>query len=142
MESNRPPTNRCVLVKGSDRVRAEAQTPGMIREEALNTGQIWTGIARTAPGNISGWHHHGDWDTIAYVLSGAVRLECGPSGRTVICAEQDDFLFIPRAEIHRESNPTSEEQRLVIVRSGHGPVVVAVDAPQVDAPQVDAPQND
>ncbi|MGC2661502.1 MAG: cupin domain-containing protein [Bryobacteraceae bacterium] len=135
MEFNRTPTSGCILVKASGRVRAEAQTPGMIREEALNTGQLWTGIARTAPGNLSGWHHHGDWDTVAYVLSGAVRLECGPSGRTILYAELGDFLFIPRAEIHRESNPTSEEQRLVIVRSGHGPVVIAADAPENDAPQ-------
>jgi uncharacterized RmlC-like cupin family protein len=130
MESNRTPTSGCVLVKASDRLAAAAQTPGMIREEAISTGQVWSGIAITAPGNLSGWHHHGDWDTVAYVLSGAVRLECGPSGQTVIHAEPGDFLFIPKSEIHRESNPTSEEQRLVIVRSGHGPVVVAVDGPQ------------
>jgi uncharacterized RmlC-like cupin family protein len=129
MESNRPPIRRCVLVKASDRVPAQTQTPGMIREEALDTGQLWSGIARTAPGNTSGWHHHGDWNTVAYVLSGAVRLECGPRGHTTICAEPGDFLFIPSAEIHRESNPTSEEQRLIIVRSGHGPVVIAVDGP-------------
>jgi len=129
MESNRPPISRCLLLKASDRVPDQTQTPGMIREEALDTGQIWSGIARTAPGNTSGWHHHGDWNTVAYVLSGAVRLECGPRGHTTICAEPGDFLFIPSAEIHRESNPTSEEQRLVIVRSGHGPVVIAVDGP-------------
>ena len=62
MESNRPPISRCLLVKASDRVPAQTQTPGMIREEALDTGQIWSGIARTAPGNTSGWHHHGDWN--------------------------------------------------------------------------------
>lgn len=132
MELNRTPPSGCVLVKASDRVAAEAQTPGMIREEALSTGQMWTGIAITAPGNISGWHHHAEWETVAYVLSGAVRLECGPGGHTIIYAVVGDFLFIPRAEIHRESNPTSEDQRLVIVRSGHGPVVVAVDAPNND----------
>jgi uncharacterized RmlC-like cupin family protein len=130
MESNRPPISRCVLVKASDCVPAKSQTPGMIREQALDIGQLWSGIARTAPGNISGWHHHGDWNTVAYVLSGAVRLECGPGGRTIISAEPGDFLFIASAEIHRESNPASEEQRLVIVRSGHGPVVIAVDGPE------------
>lgn len=119
----------CVLVKPAGRELAAAQTAGMLREEAVKTHGMWSGIARTAPGNISGWHHHGQWDTVAYVLSGAVRLECGSGGRIIIDAEPGDFLFIPGAEVHRESNPTGEEQRLVIVRSGTGPVVVAVEAP-------------
>ena len=117
------------LIRPQDRKQAAAQTPGMIREEAVQTDNIWAGIARTAPGNISGWHHHGDWDTLAYVISGAVLLECGPGGREAIRAEPGDYLFIPHREIHRESNPTDGEQTLVIVRVGSGPVVVNVDGP-------------
>lgn len=128
MNSNINPETGCVLIKPVDRTLAAAQTPGMIREEAFQTDQIWTGIARTAPGSVSGWHHHGNWATVAYVLSGAVRLECGVGGRIIKYAEPGDFLFIPKGEIHRESNPTGEEQCLVIVRSGDGPVVIAVDA--------------
>jgi uncharacterized RmlC-like cupin family protein len=129
MEANSAPTTGCLVVRPAERTLAAAQTPGMVREEALQRGQMWTGIARTAPGSVSGWHHHGDWDTVAYVLAGAVRLECGAGGRIVKQAEPGDFLFIPKGEIHRESNPAEEEQCLVIVRSGQGPVVVAVDEP-------------
>ncbi len=129
MEPENKTTTGCVLVKPADRVVAAIQTPGMLREEAVRTQQLWSGIARTAAGNVSGWHHHGNWETVAYVISGAVRLECGTGGRTIIDAEPGDFLLIPKAEIHRESNPTGEEQSLVIFRSGSGPVVVDVDAP-------------
>jgi uncharacterized RmlC-like cupin family protein len=117
------------LVRAADRVRAEAQTPGMIREEAFCGSSFWTGIARTSPGNVSGWHHHGAWDTIAYVITGEVRLEYGPGGQSVAHACPRDHLFIPKGEIHRESNPANLEPTLAIFRMGEGPVLIAVDAP-------------
>jgi uncharacterized RmlC-like cupin family protein len=101
----------------------------MIREEAFQSESLWAGTARTAPGNISGWHHHGDWTTIAYVITGAVRLECGPGGRTVVQGMPGDYLLIPQGEIHRESNPADSEQMLVIVRYGSGPVLFNVEGP-------------
>lgn len=117
------------LVRATERTRAAAQTPGMVREEAFQAAGLWAGIARTAPGNTSGWHHHGDWNTIAYVITGALRLECGPGGRTTVDAEPGDYMFIPGGEVHRESNPSDGEQMLVIVRMGDGPVVVNVAGP-------------
>lgn len=117
------------LVRGSDRTLGAAQTAGLVREAALESADLWTGIARTQPGNTSGWHHHGAWDTIAYVLAGRLRLEFGRGGRESIEAGPDDFVFIPPGEIHRESNPSAEEQRVVVVRRGSGPVVVNVDGP-------------
>lgn len=120
------------LVKAADRKLAAAQTPGMTREEAINTDTLWVGIARTAPGNISGWHHHGEWNTVAYVIQGACRLEYGANGNEVALAEPGDYLYIPGGVIHRESNPTQGEQALVIVRMGKGQVVFPVDGPLPD----------
>jgi uncharacterized RmlC-like cupin family protein len=117
------------LTKANERTLAAAQTAGMIREEAIQTDHLWTGIARTKPGNISGWHHHGEWETVAYVLAGACRLEFGVEGREVVLGEPGDYIYIPKGEIHRESNPAEEEQRLVIVRFGGGPVVISVEGP-------------
>jgi uncharacterized RmlC-like cupin family protein len=56
-----------------------------------------------------------------------LHLEFGPGGREAVEAHPGDFLFLPHEEIHRESNPSAEEQRLVIVRRGSGPVVINVD---------------
>jgi uncharacterized RmlC-like cupin family protein len=117
------------LVRPEDRKLAAAQTAGMIREEAVQTDHLWAGIAQTQPGNVSNWHHHGEWETIAYVIAGACRLEFGPGGRQVVVAEPGDYIFIPKGEIHRESNPTEGEQALVIVRFGTGPVVINTEGP-------------
>jgi uncharacterized RmlC-like cupin family protein len=32
---------------------------------------------------ISGWHHHGDHESVIYVLSGALRMEFGSGGSDV-----------------------------------------------------------
>lgn len=116
-------------VRPAERKINTTQTSGMIREEAIVGEQLWTGIARTQPGMMSGWHHHGDWATIAYVIVGKVHLEFGPDGQEMIDGESGDYLFIPKGQIHRESNPTDGEQALVIVRMGSGPVVINVDGP-------------
>jgi len=106
-------------------------TPGMIREEAVSTDGMWAGLARTAAGSISGWHHHGDYESTIYVLSGALRMEFGPGGGEVLEAVPGDFVYIARGTVHRESNPTEEESRIVVVRSGSGEPVVNVDGPGV-----------
>ena len=122
------PTDSVTLVTPEQLREAAGQTAGMQRLEAVAWPGVWSGIARTAPGSRSGWHHHGRWDTIAYVLSGAVRLELGGE-HDVVVAEPGDFLKIPAGVVHRESNPTDVEQALVIIRTGDGPIVVAVDDP-------------
>ena len=78
---------------------------------------------------VSGWHHHGDYDTSIYVVRGSVRMESGPGGSQVVDAGPGDFLYVPKGAIHREGNPGSEESHLVVVRAGRGPTVVNVDGP-------------
>lgn len=106
-------------------------TPGMIREEAIATDRMWAGLARTAPGMVSGWHHHGDHESTIYVLSGALRMEFGPGGGEVLEAGPGDFLFVARGAVHRESNSADEESQIVVVRSGSGEPVINVDGPGV-----------
>ena len=55
-------------------------TPGMVREQAVATDGLWAGFVRTAAQDTSGWHHHGDYETSIYVVSGQVRMESGPGG--------------------------------------------------------------
>lgn len=112
--------------------RLGAPTPGMSREEAFDTGTAWAGLARTDPGMVSGWHHHGDYESVIYVLTGRLRMESGPSGSNIIDAVPGDFLLVPRGAIHREGNPAEIEGTVVVVRSGSGPPVVNVDGPAVE----------
>jgi uncharacterized RmlC-like cupin family protein len=122
-------TARVRCVRATERVPAAQQTPGMHREEAIATATLWSGVATTAPGATSGWHHHGGWDTVAHVLAGRVRLEWGPGGAEVVEAGPGDTLWIPGGVVHREGNPGEEVQRLFVVRTGAGPVLFAVEGP-------------
>ena len=119
------------VVKPADRIMAPGQTAGMSREQAIEAGDMWAGIARTAPGMISGWHHHGGWNSVLYVVAGSVRIDYGADGRSSMEAEVGDYLYIPGGEVHRESNPSTEEQVLVVVRTGSGPVLTNVDDPDL-----------
>ncbi len=105
-------------------------TPGMVREEAVSTERSWAGLVTTETGMISGWHHHGDYESTIYVLSGALRMEFGPGGTEILEAGPGDFVHVAPDAVHRESNPVREDSRLVVVRSGSGVPVVNVEGPE------------
>jgi len=101
----------------------------MRRQEAVATGRMWAGLVRTAPGAVSGWHHHGEHESVICVLTGAFRMEFGPGGNQVLQAGPGDFLFVEPGAVHRESNPGADECTAVVVRSGSGDAVLNVDGP-------------
>jgi uncharacterized RmlC-like cupin family protein len=102
----------------------------MIREEAVANEAMWAGLVRTAPGTMSGWHHHGRFESVIYVNSGTLVMEFGPGGRETLEAQPGDFLYVAPGAVHRESNPTAEESHIVVVRSGSGEAVINVDGPE------------
>ena len=59
-------------------------TPGMDRQQAFATEKTWSGFARTEPGMVSGWHHHGEYESVIYVLTGALKMEFGPNGSNTV----------------------------------------------------------
>lgn len=118
---------RCV--HPADR-RVADPTPGKVREEAIATEGLWSGLVRTEAGETSGWHHHGDHDTSVYVVEGTVRIEFGPGGTEAADAGPGDFIHIPRHLVHRERNIGATPSREVITRSGTGPPTVNVDGPE------------
>jgi uncharacterized RmlC-like cupin family protein len=96
-------------------------TPGMVREEAAVGQGFWSGFVRTAAGSVSGWHHHGDHQSVIYVLAGAMRIDSAPQGQAAVDLGPGDFCFIPPGIVHRESNPGDVESNVVVVRAGSGP---------------------
>lgn len=106
-----------------------AGTAGMTRREAVATPTMWSGLVETDPESMSGWHHHGEHDTIAYVIAGTVRIEFGPAGSHAVEAGTGDFLHVPAGVVHREGNPTNERGRIAVFRTGSGPPVINVDGP-------------
>ena len=115
-------------VRPTDRTRG-APTPGMAREQAVATDGMWAGFVTTEAGMVSGWHHHGDYESTIYVLSGVLRMESGPGGADVVVAGSGDFLYVAPHAIHREGNPSHEEGTAVVVRAGAGDPVTNVDGP-------------
>jgi uncharacterized RmlC-like cupin family protein len=105
-------------------------TFGMIREQAIATDVMWSGFLRTAPGAVSGWHHHGGNETVIYLSRGAMRIESGMDGNEVVDLGPGDFCYIPRGRVHREGNPGSEESHAIVTRAGTGPPTINVNGPE------------
>jgi uncharacterized RmlC-like cupin family protein len=106
-----------------------AQTTGMQREELVSSSNAWVGMVKTEPGFTSGWHHHGDYDTYVYAIAGELRLDFGKGGGDSRVAKAGDVAFIPKNTIHRESNPSTQNQFLFVVRVGQGAPVFNVEGP-------------
>jgi uncharacterized RmlC-like cupin family protein len=105
-------------------------TPGMDRQQAVATENMWSGWVRTEAGMQSGWHHHGEYETTIYVVTGALRMEFGPGGSTTVAAGPGDFVYVPKGVVHRESNPSAGPADLIVVRAGRGESTINVDGPR------------
>ena len=111
--------DQILVVTPGDR-KPGPSTPGMDRQEAFATDRMWSGVARTEVGMVSGWHHHGEYETTIYVLTGALMMEFGPDGSSTVEAGPGDFVYVPKGAVHRESNPSAEPADIVVVRAGRG----------------------
>jgi uncharacterized RmlC-like cupin family protein len=107
------------------------QTSGMRRYEAISgktvgSAKLWMGRTHVAPATSSGDHHHGAAETAIYVVSGhpafvfaegdeEVRIETAPG----------DYIFVPPYVAHREENPATDEEAVVVIaRSTQEGIVV------------------
>jgi len=108
------------------------QTPGSERRAAIApalgiASAIWGGLFEVAPGSRTGIHHHGEQETVAYVLSGICEIRWGARGESVARAKAGDFLHVPAFLLHMEINPSKLEPfRWVVVRSTATPIVINV----------------
>lgn len=112
------------------------QTPGLLREVAFDgrspDAKRLSGFLSTVePGAATGAHHHGDQETILYVLSGTARYRWGSRLENVVEAGPGSFVLIPAEIIHQEINASDEEPTVwVVVRSDPNPIVVNL--PELD----------
>ncbi len=110
----------------------EQQTPSIRRRQAFAADDRWVGFVTTAPGEWSGWHHHGETDTYLHVLSGGLDFEFGAE-REHIHVGPGDFAHMPRGVVHRERTAPGEPGEIILVRIGSGPAVFNVDGPLEEA---------
>src|ERR1700761_5189404 len=109
-----------VRARRQDRTSDTPQTPGMQRFAAISgsrTGsQFWMGGNRMAPGQQSADHHHGEADSGIYIVSGHPRFVFLVDGREEhIDAAPGDFVYVPAWVPHREENPSSDEEAVVVL---------------------------
>lgn len=98
-----------------------AQTPGMLREEAISgatvgSDRLWMGRTTVAPAVSSADHHHGESETAIYVVSGHpefVFLD-GDSERRVR-TNPGDYVYVPPFTPHREENPDPAAEAVVVI---------------------------
>jgi len=107
-----------------------AQTSGSLRLAAVSaengiTSSLWGGTFLVEPGARTGIHHHGEQDTIVYVLEGESLVRWGDHGEFSATARAGDFLHVPAWIIHQEINPSpSIPFRWIVIRSTSEPIVV------------------
>ncbi len=109
------------------------QTPGMSRAAAITharTGasKLWAGTVVVEPSVRTAAHHHGELETVLYIVRGRARFRWGDHLEYVEEAGPGDFIYVPPYVPHQEMNARPDEPvEAVIVRSGQEPIVVNLD---------------
>jgi uncharacterized RmlC-like cupin family protein len=117
------------------------QTPGMDRKAAINFARVgaqklWAGTVAIQPNAKTGAHHHGELESVIYVVRGKARMRWGEKLEYVAEANAGDFIFIPPFVPHQEINASTDEPlECVLVRSDNEAVVVNLDIEPMEKPE-------
>lgn len=109
------------------------QTPGMTRAAAITHARagaqkLWAGTVVVEPKVKTGPHHHGELETVLYIVRGRARFRWGERLEFAEEAGPGDFIYVPPYVPHQEINARSDEPvEAVVVRSGQEPIVINLD---------------
>jgi uncharacterized RmlC-like cupin family protein len=118
-----------------------AQSPGMDRKAAINFARvgaqkIWAGTVTVHPNAKTGAHHHGELESVIYVVRGKARMRWGEHLEFVAEAGPGDFIFVPPYVPHQEINASRDETlECVVMRSDNEAVVVNLDIEPAERPE-------
>ena len=88
------------------------------------------------PNAKTGVHHHGELESVIYVVKGKARMRWGERLEYVAEAQAGDFIFVPPFVPHQEINASPDEiLECVLVRSDSETVVVNLDIDPAEAPE-------
>ena len=112
------------------------QTPRLHRQVAFDgrnpDAKVLSAFLSTVlPGAATGAHHHGDQETILYVLEGTARYRWGERLQHVAEAGPGDFVFIPANTVHQEINASADHPTVWVVTRSH-PDPIVVNLPELD----------
>lgn len=117
------------------------QTPGMNRAAAINyaragANKLWAGTVTIHANAKTGAHHHGELESVIYVVKGRARMRWGDRLEFTADAVPGDFIYVPPYVPHQEINASRDEPlECVVVRSGQEPVVVNLEIASVEPPE-------
>ena len=117
------------LVRRAERRPATGLPPGSTGEEAFSDPGAWVGFLDLPPGASSAWHHHGEWDSYACVLSGVLRWEFGARGEEAIEVAAGDTGRMPAHVVHRDVSAGEEPLSMILFRAGEGELTFSVEGP-------------
>jgi uncharacterized RmlC-like cupin family protein len=129
------------VVRGCDLDANTPQTEGMNRAAAITTAtagarKLWAGTVTIHPDAKTGAHHHGDLESVIYVVRGRARMRWGERLEFIAEAGPGDFIFVPPYVPHQEINAAPDQAlECVLVRSGQEAVVVNLDIAAAESPQ-------
>lgn len=109
------------------------QTAGMTRAAAITYAsagaqKLWAGTVVVQPQVATGPHHHGELETVLYIVRGRARFRWGEKLEFVEEAGPGDFIYVPPFVPHQEINALPDAPvEAVVVRSGQEPVVINLD---------------
>jgi len=127
------------VIRGDNLDRNTPQTSGMTRAEAISHARVgaqklWAGTVTVHPHAKTGPHHHGELETVIYIVSGRARFRWGNHLEYVDEAGPGDFIYVPPFVPHQELNARTDiPVEAVLVRSGQEPIVVNLDIPSPEA---------
>ena len=128
------------IVRANELDSNTPQTPGMTRAAAVTNAcagatKIWAGTVVVQPQAKTGPHHHGELETVLYIVRGRARFRWGDRLEFVAEAGPGDFIYVPPYVPHQEINAKSDEPvEAVVVRSGQEPIVVNLDIVSPEPP--------
>ena len=117
------------VIPSSARRAATGLPRGVIGQETFRHPGAWVGFLRLEPGASSPWHHHGEWDSYAYVFAGVLRWEHGPGGGDATEIGAGAVGHMPAWMVHRDVSAGDEDLEMVLFRAGSGPLTIDVDGP-------------
>ena len=129
------------VIPGTQLDANTAQTPGMDRKAAINAARvgaqkIWAGTVTIHPKAKTGAHHHGELESVIYVVRGRARMRWGEALEFVAEAGPGDFIYVPPFVPHQEINASDDEPlECVLVRSDNEAVVVNLDIAPAEKPE-------
>src|ERR1700677_4011402 len=116
------------------------QTPGMTRAAAITharagANKLWAGTVVVEPDAKTGAHHHGELETVLYIVRGRARFRWGEQLEYFAEAGPGDFIFVPPYVPHQEMNASPDTPvEAVVVRTAQEPVGVNLDLAGGDHP--------